>query len=193
MNNPQLPVARKEGLVIQEMPGEILVYDLATNKAHCLNQTAAFVWESCNGENSVADITRLFGNFSGSPVQEDLVWLALDQLNEKKLLEKEITVKFNQPSRREVIKKIGLATVIALPLVSSLIAPVAASAVTGVCTTPACTCTLTIAPCATVGGCPCTSPTMGMGTGTSNCPNNCAGGCACTVANGSSSCNNICS
>ena len=175
------------------MPDEILVYDMETNKAHCLNQTAAFVWESCNGQNSVADITRLFGNHSGSPVQEDLVWLALDQLNEKNLLDSEINVNFNNQSRRDVIKKIGLATVIALPLVSSLIAPVAASAVTGACATPSCTCTLIAGACATPGGCSCSSPAMGMGTGTSNCPANCAGGCTCTVALKAVSCSNICS
>ena len=64
----QKPVARKEGLVIQEMPDEVLVYDLETNKAHCLNKTAAFVWNACDGKNSVAEITKLFGNQSGKPV-----------------------------------------------------------------------------------------------------------------------------
>jgi len=57
-NSQQRPVARKEGLVIQEMPDEVLVFDTETNKAHCLNETAAFVWKSCNGTNSVADITQ---------------------------------------------------------------------------------------------------------------------------------------
>ncbi len=53
MKHSQVPIARKEGLVIQEMPEEVLVYDLDTNKAHCLNQTAAFVWKSCDGKNSI--------------------------------------------------------------------------------------------------------------------------------------------
>ena len=85
-NSQQRPVARKEGLVIQEMPDEVLAYDLKTNKAHCLNHTAAFVWRTCDGKNSVADITKLFGNQAGTPVQEDLVWLAIDQLNENNFL-----------------------------------------------------------------------------------------------------------
>ena len=58
MNHSQVPVARKENLVIQEMPEEVLVYDMDTNKAHCLNRTAAFVWKSCDGKNSVAPITH---------------------------------------------------------------------------------------------------------------------------------------
>ncbi|HLM60634.1 MAG TPA: PqqD family protein [Pyrinomonadaceae bacterium] len=124
------PVARKEGLVIQEMPDEVLVFDLETNKAHCLNETAAFVWNACDGKKSVADITTLFGNRSGKPVDENLVWLAIDQLSESNLLEEELKANFNGQSRRDVIKKIGLAAVIALPIVSSLVAPTAVLAVT---------------------------------------------------------------
>jgi len=129
-NSQQRPVARKEGLVIQEMRDEVLVFDTETNKAHCLNETAAFVWKSCNGTNSVADITRSFGNQSGKPVDENLVWLAIEQLNENNLLAENLQANFNGQSRREVIKKIGLAAVIALPIVSSLVAPTAALAVT---------------------------------------------------------------
>ena len=123
MKSSQVPVARKERLVIQETPDEVLVYDLDTNKAHCLNQTAAFVWKSCDGRNSVADITRLVGRDAGSAVPEDLVWLAIDQLSEKNLLANELKTNFSGSTRREVIKKIGLAAVIGLPVVASLTAP----------------------------------------------------------------------
>ena len=129
MDDLQLPVARKEGLVIQELPDEILVYDLKINKAHCLNETAAFVWKACDGKNSVADITKLFGNKSNSQVPEDLIWLALDQLSENNLLEKELEAKLKGQTRREVIKKIGLASIVALPIISALIFPQSALAV----------------------------------------------------------------
>jgi len=135
MNNSRKHTARKEGLVIQEMPDEVLVFDLETNKAHCLNETAAFVWKACDGKNSVADITKLFGNQSGTTVPEDLVWLALDQLKKENLIENtdEIVVDYNGMSRREVIRKVGLASVVALPLISSLVAPPAASAQSTTC------------------------------------------------------------
>lgn len=125
MKKTQIPVARKEGLVIQEMPDELLVYDLETNKAHSLNQTATSVWKACNGENSIADIAKMFDKNSGS---EDLVWLAIDQLNENDLLEKEYELDLNGRSRRDLIKKVGLASVIALPVVASLTAPSSALA-----------------------------------------------------------------
>ena len=58
-------------------------------------------------------------------MSEDLVWFALNQLEKEKLLneEKEIVNKFEGLSRREVIKKIGLTSMIALPIVASLVAP----------------------------------------------------------------------
>lgn len=129
MNNPQKPTARQAGLVIQEMPEEVLVFDLETNKAHCLNETAAFVWKSCDGSRSAAQIAELFGRESGKNVEEEMIWLAIDQLSENNLLEQKIRADFKNQTRREVIKKIGLAAVIALPLVSSLVAPTAARAV----------------------------------------------------------------
>jgi Coenzyme PQQ synthesis protein D (PqqD) len=156
MKSSQVPVARKEGLVIQEASDEVLVYDLTSNKAHCLNQTAAFVWKSCDGNNSINEITKLFENEMGSAVHEDLIWLAIDQLNDKNLLEKELTSNFAGRSRREVIKKIGLASVIALPLVASLTAP------TSVMASTSCACVVP-GDCITQSTCPSTVNCNGTG------------------------------
>lgn len=121
-------MARKSGLVVQEVPDEVLVYDLDTNKAHCLNQTAALVWKSCDGSRSVSDIAKLVEKQAGGKVNDDLVWLAIDQLNESNLLEQEIAANFNGQTRREVIKKIGLSSMIAIPIIASLVAPRSAMA-----------------------------------------------------------------
>lgn len=123
MNNPQFPTARKTGLVVQEVPNEVLVYDLDSNKAHCLNETAAIVWKSCDGKNSISDIVKFVAAETGGVVTEDFVWLAIDQLNENDLLEAKLKPAFAGESRRNVIKKIGLAAVIGLPIVASLAAP----------------------------------------------------------------------
>lgn len=123
MNNSNNPMARQNGLVVQEMPDEVLVYDLDTNKAHCLNQSAALVWKSCDGSNSVGDIVRQFESNGGGKVTEDFVWLAIDQLNENGLLQSAITPKFQGQSRRQVLKTIGLASMVALPVIASLVAP----------------------------------------------------------------------
>lgn len=156
MKSSQIPVARKEGLVVQESAEEVLVYDLNSNKAHCLNQTAAFVWKSCNGDNSISEITKLFEKEIGSAVQEDLIWLAIDQLNEKNLLAANLTPNFAGRSRREAIKKIGLATVVALPIVASLTAPTSALASTS------CAC-VNPGACLTQTSCPSTTNCNGLG------------------------------
>ena len=146
MNNSQNPVARKNDLVVQEVTDEVLVYDLSSNKAHCLNETAAMVWKSCDGSNSVTDIAKLIGSDKGGHISDDLVWLAIDQLSENNLLEKQIESNFAGHSRRDVIKKIGLAAVIGLPIVASLTAP------TNVMAATSCNC-ITSADCPGQSGC----------------------------------------
>jgi len=152
MKNPINPMARTNGLVVQEMPDEVLVYDLDTNKAHCLNQSAARVWRACDGTSSVADIVRDFEANGGGKVTEDFVWLAIDQLSENGLLENSVTSRFAGQSRRQVVKTIGLASVVALPIIASLVAPKNAMAA------GSCSCT-SPATCGTAGraGCPSTS------------------------------------
>jgi hypothetical protein len=71
MINSQFPTARTSGLVVQDVPNEVLVYDLESNKAHCLNQTAAMVWRACDGKTSVPEIARLVGSQSGEKVSDD--------------------------------------------------------------------------------------------------------------------------
>src|SRR3982750_1614851 len=114
------PLSRKNDLVIQEHDGEILIYDLTDNRALCLNETSARVWRACDGTNSVEDISRLVGN-------EDLVWLALAELKKEKLVDHgpAMPEKFGGMSRRQVIRKIGVGSMIALPVIASLVAPMA--------------------------------------------------------------------
>jgi hypothetical protein len=130
MRNPHAPKARKNGLVIQEAGDEVLVYDLERNEARCLNRTAAFVWKSCDGKTDVAEIAAALGREFSQKVDEDLVWLAIDQLSGERLLEESVRMESNGLSRRSVIKKIGLAAAVALPVVAMLSFPGSALAVT---------------------------------------------------------------
>jgi hypothetical protein len=126
-NNPK---SRKTELVVQELKDEVLIYDLNINKAYCLNPTSAAIWNLCDGNNTVSEITGQLSKKLKQPVTDDLVWLALDQFKQDNLLadNAEVQIKFDGLSRREVIRKIGLASMIALPVISSLIAPHAADA-----------------------------------------------------------------
>ena len=125
-----IPEARRVGLVVQELSGEVLVYDRERNKAHCLNSTAARVWGYCDGKTSVAQIARAIEGEINAPVDEDVIWLAVEQLSKTRLLQEGAKLPEHKSglSRREVMKRIGLAAAVALPVVTSIIAPSAAQA-----------------------------------------------------------------
>ena len=71
------PSARKSDIVTQDSLDETLIYDLKTNKAFCLNETSALVWQLCNGRNSVSEISDAMSVQLKTLVSEDLVWLAV--------------------------------------------------------------------------------------------------------------------
>ena len=147
---PLAPRARDEGLVIEELPDEVLVYDLKRDKAHCLNPMAALVWRHCDGETSVAEMVRLLQAELKTPVDEELVWFALDQLEKSFLLQERQTRRLRgRLSRRELVRRLGLTAGVTLPLITSILAPTVVEAascahVTMSCATvaccPGCTC-----------------------------------------------------
>jgi len=131
-NNNQPPSkARRDDLVVQEMPNELLVYDLRTHKAHCLNETAAFVWNHCDGLVTATEMATLLEKEWNKPVGEDFVWLALKQLSRADLLQDRLVTNGNgvRTSRRSVLRKLGAAAAMT-PLVISILAPTASAAAT---------------------------------------------------------------
>jgi len=124
----QLPVARSERLLIEKLPDEVLVYDLDRKKAHCLNSTAALIWNHCDGKTSVKDLVSILEKHSKGRVQDDVVWFGLDQLRSARLLEGPPTAAGKERlSRRELVKRIGLAA--AVPTIVSVLAPKASAAI----------------------------------------------------------------
>ncbi len=123
-------LARTEDIVVQESGNELLIYDLKINKAYCLNETSALVWQLCDGKNTVSEISDKISAQLRTLASEDLVWLALDQFNKDGLLEdgEMVVSHFAGVSRREIVKKIGFVSVVALPIVSSIIVPTGANA-----------------------------------------------------------------
>lgn len=128
----QIPKARSKGLVIKRLADEVLVYDLETNKAHCLNTAAALVWKHCDGRKTVTEIAASLERHTLEPFTEEMVWLALNQLERFSLLQGSVKLPLNASgmSRRELIKKLGLAGAVSLPVIVSIVAPEAASAAT---------------------------------------------------------------
>lgn len=132
ISSPSLLKSISEGIVVQKLEDELLIYNLQTNRAICLNQTAALVWQSCDGISSVSEIRQKLEKELGTSVNDELVLFAVSELNEKGLIEngEKIADSFKGLSRREIVRKVGFASLVALPIVSSIVAPTAAAAQT---------------------------------------------------------------
>ena len=125
------PKARAEGVVVRELDEEVLVYDLDTHRAVCLNGAAAAVWRLCDGRRTPDDIRRTLGKTSADAVPEEFVWLALEQLGRDGLLDARLPARppaLAGLSRREMIRRVGLAAAVALPAVAAIVAPTPAQA-----------------------------------------------------------------
>jgi len=120
------PQARTKDLVVSPLPDEELVYDLKTHQAYCLNKTAAAVWDGCDGETTVAEMSRALSRELGTEVNEEWVWFALRELNRSSLLEPGL-VWPEKMSRRMLLRKLGTSA-LAIPVVMAIIAPAAAQA-----------------------------------------------------------------
>jgi hypothetical protein len=116
-------------LITKEVAGELIVYDRESDRVHCLNSTAAFVWNHCDGRTSVATMAQLLEAETKEPVEQEFVLYALAQLNKSKLLEDSYAgIGPNQGLSRRTVMRLGVATALSLPLISSIVAPTAAQA-----------------------------------------------------------------
>ena len=126
------PRARTEGLVVRDLPGEIVVYDRDSHQAHCLNRTAALVFRNADGRRTVGDLARLLATDTGTQVDQDVVRATLDRLREASLLEayaddtgpRVVAPAGTAPadgSRREMLRRVGLGAAALLPVVTSIL------------------------------------------------------------------------
>ena len=121
----KLPKARTENLLEQNLEKETLLYDLTIDKAFNLNETLTIVYQAC-GQSLTCDELKRKHQFT-----DDFIFLALDELKRNNLLAESFDSPFANTNRREVIKKVGLATMFALPIITGLIAPKAVNAASG--------------------------------------------------------------
>ncbi|MEW6128176.1 MAG: PqqD family protein [Acidobacteriota bacterium] len=161
--------ARKENLVVKEVADEVLIYDLDANKAHCLNKTAALVWNYCDGKNSVTDVARRMASDLQTPVDETVVWFAINQLEKFDLMQEQKAKELGMGmTRRDLIKRAGIAAVLTIPVVMTITAPNALAAVScvdigGACTTTGECCQTPLALTC------CTAPSPSAGTCQASC------------------------
>jgi len=145
------PKARTADLIVRELPDEVLVYDRKSDRAHCLNLTAATIWKFCDGRTTAAEMAQRLAasnavdaealmdesrsptRLKSAPPAEQVIWLALEQLSRNHLLEAPLSLPAYLPrmSRREAIRVFGLGAAMAIPIVVSITAPT--PAVAGTC------------------------------------------------------------
>lgn len=135
------PRARRHDLLIEELDGELIVYDRSDHIACRLNRTAALVWNGCDGTRTVADLVALLATDLGELADEDLVMVTLDRLADNGLIEAGYTLRDHateQVSRRRFMHAAGAAgaAALALPIVQAAVAPTPAAAASPPPTTP---------------------------------------------------------
>lgn len=124
----KLPKARNTDIIEQNLGNELLIYDLQINRAYTLNETSMKVYRACNGKQTFEDIRNSY------QFNDELIHLALSGLQEINLItDYKSSDYFAGLSRREIIKKVGLATMIALPMIVSLTAPKSSQAASNSC------------------------------------------------------------
>lgn len=116
------PLARTDRLSVRELPDEIIVFDLATRKAHCLNAVAACVWKHCDGRRDVAALVQAVHRQLGVPADEALVRLALEQLSRRNLLTEPVARPDGEAlTRRTALRRLVVAAV-TLPAIMTVTA-----------------------------------------------------------------------
>jgi hypothetical protein len=119
---------RVDGLLIERTEDEILVLRQSTDEAHALNETAAIVFDLCDGATSRAAMAAEVARRSGLPADESIVDLALTELVDAGL------VVMDEPkrpdiTRRALIRRLALpvAGVAMLPVVETILVPTIAA------------------------------------------------------------------
>lgn len=128
MDGPEarVPMARKDALVIQQLPDEMLVYDQRAEKAHSLNRAASLIWQHCDGQLTIGGLAEVVGQELQAPVDTQYVWYGLRQLADTGLLQDAVIqpVAMAGLSRRQFLRKLGIATAATMvPVILSIKAP----------------------------------------------------------------------
>jgi hypothetical protein len=119
---------RKRGLTVRPLDGEVLIYDPETTRASCLNEFASEVLSRCDGGRTLGQIAR---DLPFDDVDERIVAMAIADLRKAELLEPgsagDITA-LTGPSRRDLIRRLGAGAAVAVPVVTAILLPSPAQA-----------------------------------------------------------------
>lgn len=118
--------------------GEVVVYNLEDQTAHCLDPASAAVWRLCDGTRSPEQIAQAIELPPEATSKHDFVMAALSELEAVALIEPPPPTGLD---RRELLRRVGPALTAAavVPMVISIAAPTPAAASTCVQSGGSCT------------------------------------------------------
>src|SRR3954454_16499864 len=107
-----VPAAQSDGVLVQPLGDETVIYDRESKEAHCLKPLAAVVFDCCDGHATVADIASMSTQRLGEAITDADVADAVHQLESLDLLQAAPVVRLSDDpvssnghgmSRREMI------------------------------------------------------------------------------------------
>ena len=116
---------RVEGVQIERTADEILALKEGSLEAHALNQSAAAVYELCDGNTSKSEMAAEIHRRTGLPADEEIVDLALSELVETGLVMLDDPESRSAVTRRALIRRLALSSTLALmlPVVETVVVP----------------------------------------------------------------------
>ena len=116
---------RVENVEIERLADEILVMKEASLEAHALNQSAAIVYDLCDGKTLKSEMAAEIHCRTGLPADEEIVDLALAELAETELVTLDDPASRSSVTRRALIRRWALSSTLALmlPVVETVAVP----------------------------------------------------------------------
>jgi hypothetical protein len=116
---------RVEGIQIERAADEILALKEGSLEAHAINQSAATVYDLCDGNTSKAEMAAEVHRRTGLPADEEIVDLALSELVETGLVMLDDPEPRPAVTRRAVVRRLSLSSALALmlPVVETVVVP----------------------------------------------------------------------
>lgn len=120
-----MPAKRVEGVQIERAADEILAVKTATSEAHAINQSAAVVFDLCDGKTTKAEMAAEIQRRTGLPADEEIVDLALAELVDAGLVVVDSPETQPAVSRRSLLRRFAMTAAAAamLPVVETILVP----------------------------------------------------------------------
>src|SRR5262245_1283049 len=122
MENGRAFTSERKNLIVRRLKDELILYDRKTNRAYCLNRVAGEVWGLCDGKTTLSEIVEHFQKIGEPEIDRNVIYLSLRKLERAGLLKNDWpdVERITLSSRRALIKKLGIAATLSLPIVTSI-------------------------------------------------------------------------